>query len=45
MTTNIQVSDEVWSKLNKLKSFPGESFDDILKKLLKKYEEAMEVKK
>jgi len=39
MTTNIQISDEMWNKLNKLKSFPGESFDDVLKKIFKKIEE------
>ena len=32
--TNIQTSDEVWHKLNKMKSKPGESFDEVIKRVL-----------
>lgn len=33
MATNIQVSDPVWSELNSRKQ-PGESFDDVLRRVL-----------
>jgi len=34
MTTTIQISDEVWEELNKRKK-KGETFEDVLRKLLK----------
>jgi predicted CopG family antitoxin len=39
MTTTIQISDEVWKELNTRKK-KGETFEDILRKLLK-----LEIKK
>lgn len=35
MTTTIQISDEVWNDLNRLK-LRGESFNDVLENLIKK---------
>ena len=35
MVTTIQISDEVWNDLNRLK-LRGETFDDVLKALIKK---------
>jgi len=37
MVTTIQISDEVWNALNRLK-LRGETFDDVLKNLIKKNE-------
>ena len=37
--TKIQVSEEVWRKLIALKNL-GESFDDVLTKILNEYEES-----
>ena len=34
MTTTIQISDEVWEKLNAMKKKRGETFEDILRRLL-----------
>ena len=34
VTTTIQISDEVWNALNRLK-LRGETFDDVLKDLIK----------
>jgi predicted CopG family antitoxin len=33
-TTNIEVSREHWQALNRLKEGPGESFDDVVGRLL-----------
>jgi predicted CopG family antitoxin len=41
MTTTIAISDEVWMDLNKKKKV-GESFEDVLKRLLKIKEEENE---
>jgi len=35
MVTAIQVSDEVWDKLRKMKTRPSETFDEIIRKLIK----------
>jgi len=35
MATLIQVTNEVWKKLNELKSKPNESFNDVLARILK----------
>lgn len=37
MVTTIQISDEVWNALNRFK-LRGETFDDVLKDLIKKNE-------
>ena len=34
MKTSIQISNDVWEKLNKMKKVRGETFEDVLKKLL-----------
>jgi len=35
MTTTIQISDEVWEELNNRKKKRGETFEDVLRQLLK----------
>ncbi len=38
MVTTIQISDKVWNDLSRLK-LRGETFDDVLKDLIKKNEQ------
>jgi predicted CopG family antitoxin len=40
--TNIQVKRDTWKELN-LRKEPGESFDDVIQRLLKKANEEEEV--
>lgn len=39
--TNIRVSDEMWERLNRRKR-PGESFNDVLERLLNRLDEIEE---
>jgi len=36
MKTTIQISDELWKKLNSMKKLRGETFEDIIWKYLKR---------
>lgn len=36
--TNIEVYRETWRKLNMLKQNPGDSFDDVINRLIEAYE-------
>lgn len=37
--TNIQVYRETWQRLNQLKTGPGDSFDDVINRLIDEYED------
>jgi predicted CopG family antitoxin len=39
-TTNIEVSRETWRALNRLKNGPGESFDDVVSRLVAEHSTA-----
>ena len=39
MTTTIQISDEQWEALNKMRRKRGETFQDVLDMLIEKYKE------
>lgn len=39
--THIRVTEETWSRLNRLKG-PGDSFDDVLEELLDEHEDNAE---
>lgn len=34
MATTVEISDETWSNLNAQKQRPGESFDEVIQRLL-----------
>ena len=38
MVVQIQVSDEIWEKLKDMKKRPSQTFDDIIRELIKKME-------
>jgi predicted CopG family antitoxin len=40
MSTTIQVSDELWEKLNRMKTKDDKTFEDVLWNLIKKKEES-----
>jgi predicted CopG family antitoxin len=37
--TNIEVYRETWRRLNMLKEHPGDSFDDVINRLIDAYDE------
>lgn len=40
--TNVEVYRETWQKLNELKQGPGDSFDDVINRLIEHYEQGNE---
>jgi predicted CopG family antitoxin len=40
--TNIEVYRETWQRLNHLKERPGDSFDDVINRLIDEYEKSGE---
>lgn len=38
-TTTIEIQRETWQDLNTLKEGPGDSFDDVIRRMLEDYEE------
>lgn len=37
--TNVEVFDDTWARLNALKRHPGDSFDDVINRLIDEHDQ------